>query len=199
LVAGVDEAGRGPLAGPVVAAAVILRPRCRFKGLHDSKLVAVEERERLYKQITQKALAWSVQAVDVDQIDTINILRATHLAMAQALSGLSVPPHHALVDGLRVSGLPCEHTAIVDGDALCVSIAAASIIAKVTRDRMMRELDREHPGYGFAQHKGYSTPEHYAALERLGPSPCHRRSFRPIAAFFATQGVLSLGDEAAAG
>lgn len=197
LVAGVDEAGRGPLAGPVVAAAVILPPRIRIKGLNDSKCVAPEERERLFLEITRRARCWAVHSVDVEQIDAINILRATHLAMAEALKGLNVEPHHALVDGLPVQGLPCEHTAIVDGDAHCISIAAASILAKVTRDRLMRELDAVHPGYGFAQHKGYSTPEHYAALERLGPSPIHRRSFRPVAAYYAIQGVLALGDEPA--
>lgn len=197
LVAGVDEAGRGPLAGPVVAAAVVLPPRIRIKGLNDSKQVAAEERERLYREITRRALTWAVASVDVEQIDALNILRATHLAMARALEGLSIAPHHALVDGLPVQGLPCDHTAVVDGDAHCISIAAASIIAKVTRDRLMRELDAVHPGYGFARHKGYSTPEHYEALDRLGPCPIHRRSFRPIAAYFAAQGVLSFGEEAA--
>lgn len=200
-VAGVDEAGRGPLAGPVVAAAVILPRHCELEGLNDSKCVAPEIRESLYEQITRVALAWSVSAVEREEIDAMNILRATHRAMARALESLEVAPHHALVDGLRVSGLPCEHTAIVDGDAKCVSIAAASILAKVTRDRLMVELDHLHPGYGFARHKGYSTPEHYAALERLGPSPCHRRSFRRIAAFYASQGALplSLGEEGGAG
>ena len=141
--------------------------------------------------------AWAACAVEPDEIDRINILRATHLAMAGALARLEVAAHHALVDGLPVKGLPCEHTAIVDGDAKCISIAAASIIAKVTRDRLMAELDRAHPGYGFGRHKGYSTPEHYEALRRLGPSPIHRRSFRPIAAYYASQGALPLGDEPA--
>lgn len=191
-VAGVDEAGRGPLAGPVVAAAVILPRESDLEGLDDSKCVPAELREELYSRITACAIAWSVSAVQPGEIDELNILRATHRAMARALEELEIRPHHALVDGLRVTGLPCEHTAIVDGDALCVSIAAASILAKVTRDRMMVGLDRLHPGYGFARHKGYCTPEHFAALRRLGPSPCHRRSFRPVAEFYASQGALAL-------
>jgi ribonuclease HII len=198
-VAGVDEAGRGPLAGPVVAAAVILPRHSEFEGLQDSKVVPLEVRERLYLEITTCALAWAACAVEPEEIDRINILRATHQAMAGALARLEVAPHHALVDGLPVKGLPCEHTAIIDGDAKCVSIAAASIIAKVTRDRLMVELDRVHPGYGFAQHKGYSTPDHYEALRRLGPSPCHRRSFRPIAAYYVSQGALPLSLEGAGG
>jgi ribonuclease HII len=132
-------------------------------------------------EIVGAAVAWSVAAVEPGEIDRINILRATHLAMARALDALDPAAEHALIDGLPVSGLPCPHRAIVRGDALCFSIAAASILAKVTRDRQMRELDGLHPGYGLAQHKGYGTQAHQRALRELGPSPCHRRSFRPVA------------------
>ena len=180
-VAGVDEAGRGPLAGPVVAAAVILPPGIEFAGLRDSKCLTPAERERLFGEITAAALCWAVGTVEPEEIDRVNILRATHLAMAQALAALVPTPCGALVDGLPVHGLPCPHRSLVRGDALCVSIAAASVVAKVTRDRMMEELDRRHPEYGFARHKGYSTPEHLQALSDHGPVPCHRRSFAPVA------------------
>jgi ribonuclease HII len=189
-VAGVDEAGRGPLAGPVVAAAVVLPREIELTGVHDSKRLDAAERERIYEAIRECAVCWSVAVVDHQEIDRINILRATHAAMAQALAALEPTPHGALVDGLPVQGLPCPHQAIVSGDALCVSIAAASILAKVSRDRIMVDLDEHYPGYGFARHKGYSTPEHLAALSELGPSPCHRRSFRPVA--LLTEGPLSL-------
>jgi ribonuclease HII len=179
-IAGVDEAGRGPLAGPVVAAAVILPDGFALEGLRDSKCLTAAVRDALYEQVVAAALAWSVALVEPDEIDRINILRATHLAMAQALSGLAPAADGALVDGLPVKGLPCPHQAIVRGDGCCVSIAAASILAKVTRDRRMVELDAHFPGYGLAQHKGYGTRDHLAALQRLGPALCHRRSFRPV-------------------
>jgi ribonuclease HII len=180
-VAGVDEAGRGPLAGPVVAAAVVLPRDLELEHLQDSKCLPEAVRERLYARIVAGAVCWSVAAVEPEEIDRVNILRATHRAMAQALQALQPMPHGALVDGLPVPGLPCSHQAIVRGDARCVSIAAASILAKVTRDRLMRELDERFPGYGFARHKGYHTREHLRALQERGPSPCHRRSFRPVA------------------
>lgn len=180
LVAGVDEAGRGPLAGPVVAAAVVLPPGVEIPGLRDSKQVREPEREALYEQVVAAARCWSVSVSEVEEIDRVNILRASHLAMGRALAALEPPPYGALVDGLPVAGLPCIHRSIICGDAHSVSIAAASILAKVTRDRLMRELDERYPGYGFARHKGYSTPEHFRALKELGPSPCHRRSFRPV-------------------
>lgn len=192
MVAGVDEAGRGPLAGPVVAAAVILPREVELEPLRDSKCVPANVREELYARITEIALSWSVSVVEADEIDTINILRATHAAMGRALSGLGALPDGALVDGLAVKGLPCPHTPIVDGDAKCVSIAAASILAKVTRDRLMVNYDAVHPGYGFAKHKGYSTREHYAALRKLGPCALHRRSFRPVAQFYCFQTELPL-------
>ena len=180
-IAGVDEAGRGPLAGPVVAAAVILPTEVELEGLRDSKCLTAEVREVLYAQVVQVAICWSVALVEPEEIDRINILKATHLAMARALSGLAPAADGALVDGLPVQGLPCPHQAIVGGDGSCVSIAAASILAKVTRDRLMHELDQVYPGYGLARHKGYGTREHLDALRNLGPSPCHRRSFRPVA------------------
>ena len=185
LVAGVDEAGRGPRAGPVVAAAVILDPRRRIRGIKDSKQLEAEEREELAIKIRNSALAWSVAWADVEEIDCLNILQATHLAMRRALIGLRIHPGHVQVDGNLCPsflGLPmkCSYEAIVDGDALRVCIGAASILAKVTRDRMMVGLDAVFPDYGFASHKGYSTPQHYEALDRFGPTPIHRRSFEPV-------------------
>lgn len=185
LVAGVDEAGRGPLAGPVVAAAVILDPRRRIRGIKDSKQLEPEERESLAIKIRGAALAWSVAWADVEEIDCHNILQATHLAMRRALIGLHIHPGHVQVDGNlcpSFAGLPmkCSYEAIIDGDALRTCIGAASILAKVTRDRMMCELDAIYPTYGFASHKGYSTPQHYEALDRHGPTRIHRRSFEPV-------------------
>jgi ribonuclease HII len=180
-VAGVDEAGRGPLAGPVVAAAVILPPALELPGLADSKQLAAEQREQLFVLITAGALAVGVSCIGPERIDQINILRATHEAMAEALASLPTCAAFALVDGLPVTGLPCPHRALVAGDAACVSIAAAAIIAKVVRDRFMLTLEERHPGYRFARNKGYPTPDHLEALRRLGPCPAHRRTFRPVA------------------
>jgi len=180
-IAGVDEAGRGPLAGPVVAAAVVLPEDVKLEGLRDSKCLPEPVREQLYVQVLEVALGWAVGVASPEEIDRVNILRATHLAMARALSALSPGADGALVDGLPVRGLPCPHHAIVRGDGCCMSIAAASVLAKVTRDRLMLALDGEHPGYGFARHKGYGTREHLQALREFGPLPCHRRSFRPVA------------------
>ncbi len=185
LCAGVDEAGRGPLAGPVVAAAVILDPKRRIRGVRDSKQLNPEEREALAIKIRANALAWSVAWADVEEIDTHNILEATYLAMRRALLGLRICPAHVQIDGNRCpsfSGLSldCSFEAIIDGDALRVCIGAASILAKVTRDRMMCELDRIYPQYGFAVHKGYGTPAHYDVLDAIGPSRIHRRSFEPV-------------------
>jgi ribonuclease HII len=182
-VAGVDEAGRGPLAGPVVVAAVILDPARPVDGLADSKVLAQAARERLSDAIVERALAHAVVVVEAGEIDRLNVLRATLAGMARALRGLDPAAGHALIDGNRLpSDLPCPATAIVDGDALEPAISAASILAKVARDRLMVALDARHPGYGFAQHKGYPTPEHLAALARLGPCPEHRRSFAPVRA-----------------
>ena len=189
-IAGVDEAGRGPLAGPVVAAAVILPVNFRARGIDDSKVLTPRERERLYSRITNHAEC-GVGVASVDEIDRLNILRASHLAMRRALQALPPPaPDHALIDGrftpdrfgLDVGEAEASNrfTALIDGDAQSVSIAAASIIAKVTRDRQMEDLDAQFPGYGFAQHKGYYTPDHIAALRELGPCAIHRQSFAPV-------------------
>jgi ribonuclease HII len=182
LVAGVDEAGRGPLAGPVVAAAVILPDDCAIEGLNDSKKLTAKKREHFHAMLTVRAdIHWGIGQADVAEIDRLNILRATHLAMARAVAALPRKPDHALVDGLPVRGLPVPHTALVAGDTLSLSIAAASIIAKVTRDRLMTALDAQYPQYGFARHKGYGVREHLEALRSHGPSPVHRRSFQPVA------------------
>jgi ribonuclease HII len=180
LVAGVDEAGRGPLAGPVVAAAVILNRAKIPKGLNDSKQLSAERRDELFSHIMFSAIAVGVGEAGVDEIDLINIRQATHMAMARAVRALKFQPAFALVDGNDAPALPCPCDTIVEGDAKSVSIAAASIIAKVTRDRMMAALHREHPHYGWLRNKGYGTPEHLSALARLGPTPHHRRSFAPV-------------------
>lgn len=179
-VAGVDEAGRGPLAGPVVAAAVILDPNAVPEGLADSKVLDTVAREVAYERIMASAIAVGVGEADVAEIDRLNILHATMAAMKRAVGALDVKPKVVLVDGNRLPSLDCRGEAIVDGDALCLSIAAASIVAKVTRDRMMIALGRDFPGYGFEKHKGYATAEHHAAIERLGVTAHHRRSFRTI-------------------
>jgi ribonuclease HII len=179
-VAGVDEAGRGPLAGPVVAAAVVLPPGTRIAGVDDSKRLAPEERERLFEVIRAQAAAVGVAVVDHLTIDRINILEATRLAMGQALAALEVEPELVLTDYVTVPGLRCPQRNLVDGDRRSASVAAASIIAKVTRDRIMQEADREYPGYGFGRHKGYPTPEHRLALELHGPCALHRRTFAGI-------------------
>lgn len=179
-VAGIDEAGRGPLAGPVVAAAVILDPSHKIRGLRDSKVMTPEEREEVGAAIRVKALAWAVASSDVAEIDSLNILRATLLAMRRAVEALSVPPIEALIDGDHCPALACPAYAIVKGDRDVPAISAASIIAKTTRDAMLVALDREYPMYGFARHKGYGTPEHLAALDLHGPCPAHRKSFAPV-------------------
>lgn len=187
-VAGMDEAGRGPLAGPVIAAAVVInRPFLEreehgaLRGLTDSKKLTEKRREHFFQVLcaasdVQFGLGWA----DVSEIDTHNILAATHLAMARALMKLSPLPDLVLVDGLPVPNLPCPSTAIVGGDGASFSIAAASIFAKVTRDRFMVEMDAAYPGYGFARHKGYGTKDHLAAIRKLGPCSCHRKSFAPV-------------------
>lgn len=187
-LAGVDEAGRGPLAGPVVAAAVVFPEEwlqdawpADLDGLNDSKQLTEDRREAYFRFLVgHPGVRHGIGRVDAAGIDALNILRATHRAMNEALRALRPRPAHALVDGRPVPGLLVEHTAVVKGDARSYSIAAASVLAKVTRDRIMLEADRAWPGYGFAQHKGYPTPEHLAALARLGPCPIHRRSFAPV-------------------
>ena len=187
-VAGVDEAGRGPLAGPVVAAAVVLPGEWidgglpgSLRGLNDSKQLSAAQREAFYEALmAAPGVERGIASVDAGRIDALNILRATHLAMKEAAAQLLPLPDWILVDGLPVRGLPAGHTAVVKGDALSYSIAAASVLAKVTRDRWMVECDRQYPGYGFALHKGYGTAAHMEALRRLGPCPIHRRSFAPL-------------------
>jgi ribonuclease HII len=180
-IAGVDEVGRGALFGPVVAAAVIL-PECLDElasaGLKDSKQLTREEREALDTQIRGMALAFSIAAVDAETIDRVNIYQASRMAMLAAVQGLTIEPDHLLIDAMRLDH-PCRQTKLIYGDALSLSIAAASVIAKVHRDAMMRELDTLHPGYGLASHKGYATPAHRRALAQIGPCPLHRRSFAP--------------------
>ncbi|MEO8459481.1 MAG: ribonuclease HII [Dokdonella sp.] len=180
-VAGVDEAGRGPLAGPVAVAAVILDPRRPIDGLADSKLLSAKRREQLEIEIQHRALAWAVCYVDVDEIDRFNILQATLIGMARALAALAIAPTLALIDGNRLPrDLPCAARAIIGGDALEPAISAASILAKTARDRLMCAFDPIHPSYGFAQHKGYPTRAHLDALTTLGACPIHRRSFAPV-------------------
>jgi ribonuclease HII len=187
-IAGVDEAGRGPLAGPVVAAALIFpvewisrRIPKRLAKINDSKQLDPGTREILYAElVSHPEISFGIAQADVKMIDEINILQATHHAMNLALAQLRPPPEHALVDGLRVKTLTFPQTPIISGDALSFSIAAASILAKVSRDRLMRDYDERYPGYNFSQHKGYGTPGHLAALQELGPSPIHRQSFSPM-------------------
>ena len=180
LMAGVDEVGRGPLAGPVVAAAVILDDRRTIRGLNDSKLLGADERERLDVEIRRKAVCWSIAAASVDEIDSINILRAALLAMRRAVEGLAQQPQIVLVDGNQRPELTMAVRTVVGGDAKVRAISAASIIAKVYRDRLCMQLHDEHPQYGFDSHKGYPTPDHLAALREHGACAHHRRSFAPV-------------------
>lgn len=183
---GLDEVGRGPLAGPVMAAAVIMPQARSLTGLRDSKLLSASQREELYELITASALDWAVGRAEVEEIDQLNILQASLLAMRRAVEALGITPKHALVDGNQNPKLLCSVDMIVDGDQLEPLISAASIVAKVTRDREMIALDHHYPGYGFAQHKGYSTRAHLAALENLGPCLIHRKSFAPVKKFYLT-------------
>ena len=176
-VCGVDEAGRGPLAGPVFAAAVILPENCVIDGLNDSKKISEKKRNMLFEVIREKAISYSIASVDEKVIDEINILQATYLAMKKSVEGLGVPADYALIDGNRMPPLNIEGETVVKGDALSPSIAAASILAKVSRDRFMLELDKKYPQYKFSQHKGYGTKLHYEMLTEYGVSDCHRMSF----------------------
>lgn len=181
-VAGIDEAGRGPLAGPVMAAAVILPDGYRHRRINDSKMLTEDERERLYAELIADArLFFSSALASVEEIDRLNILRASHLAMERAVRGLPHLPDICIIDGLPVRGFPYPHEAHVNGDGLSLSIAAASIIAKVERDRLMRAASEEYPQYAFHAHKGYCTPDHLIRLREHGPCPLHRRSFQPVA------------------
>jgi ribonuclease HII len=184
---GIDEAGRGPWAGPVVSAAVILPSALRIEGLNDSKLLSPRQREELYGFITREAEGWAVGVVDHEVIDRINILQATYESMRAAFSKLTVKPDIVVVDGRLIPRFPARQVAFAKADRLSASVAAASIIAKVTRDRMMMEAHAEHPGYGFDRHKGYGTPEHMEALRRHGPCRIHRKSFAPVRALLPTR------------
>ncbi len=179
-VAGVDEAGRGPLAGPVIAGAVILDPERPIEGLRDSKRLSALRRDALFDQIRERALAWAVGRAEVEEIDRINILQATMLAMQRAVEALEPFAEHALIDGNRCPELACTSQAIIRGDSKVAAISAASILAKVTRDREMLELDKRYPGYGLARHKGYPSKAHIEALASLGVTPVHRRSYAPV-------------------
>ena len=180
-IAGVDEVGRGPMFGPVVAAAVMLAPRCRLEGLNDSKKLSEKKRNELDVEIRGNAVAWAIAAVDVETIDRINIRRASLLAMMQAVSQLALTPDYLLIDGIDTIDFACPQQAVIQGDGTSFSIAAASVLAKVYRDRLLVDLDGEFPGYGLASHKGYCCPAHLAALARLGPTPLHRKNWSPVA------------------
>ena len=179
LIAGVDEVGRGPLAGPVVAAAVILPENCKIPGLNDSKKIPKSKHKEIYEAVLQNAIAIGIGVKDNQVIDQVNIYEATKLAMMEAIGQLEPQPQHLLIDAMRLD-LPIPQTSIIKGDANSLSIAAASIVAKVTRDQMMEEFDKEYPGYDFAQNAGYGTAKHLAGLDKLGVTPIHRRSFEPI-------------------
>ena len=179
LIAGVDEVGRGPLAGPVVAAAVILPKACKIPGLNDSKKIPKSKHKEIYEAVLQNAIAIGIGIKDNQVIDQVNIYEATKLAMMEAIGQLEPQPQHLLIDAMRLD-LPIPQTSIIKGDANSLSIAAASIVAKVTRDQMMEEFDREYPGYDFAQNAGYGTAKHLAGLDQLGVTPIHRRSFEPV-------------------
>ena len=180
-IAGLDEVGRGPMFGPVVAAAVIFPKGCRLPGLTDSKQLSEKMRNEFDGEIRSSAIAWAVAAIDVEIIDRINIRRASLLAMRTAVEKLALTPDYLLIDGLDTIDWPCQQQAVVQGDGTSMSIAAASVLAKVYRDRMLVELDAVYPGYGLARHKGYCSAEHLEALKRLGPTPLHRKSFGPVA------------------
>jgi ribonuclease HII len=180
-IAGLDEVGRGPMFGPVVAAAVILPHGFRLQGLTDSKLLTEKQRNEFEPVIRLNAVAWAIAAVDAETIDRINIHQASLLAMRRAVEQLSLSPDFLLIDGRATIDWPCPQQAVIHGDRTSLSIAAASVLAKVHRDRLLVELDRQFPGYGLAEHKGYCCPQHIAALARLGPTPLHRKSYRPVA------------------
>lgn len=194
-IAGVDEVGRGPLAGPVVVAAVILPLNLRIKGINDSKKLSLKKRNELYKIILNEALAVNVSFIDERVIDEINIYEATKKGMLEAISGLKIKPEHVLIDAMPLRELAIAHTSIIHGDALSASIGAASIIAKVTRDEYMDKMDIKYPNYGFKHHKGYCTKEHLEALEKYGPCEIHRKSFAPVKKFYTNQLTLDLFEE----
>ena len=195
LVCGVDEVGRGPLAGPVVVAACIMPPLLRIKGINDSKKLSEKKREELYKIIVKEAIAYNVVFVSEKEIDELNIYQATKKGMLEAIKGLKVEPQHVLIDAMPLGELELPHTSIIHGDALSASIAAASILAKVTRDHFMEKMDVKYPNYGFKRHKGYCTKAHVEALEKYGPCAIHRKTFAPVSKYFTKQLSLDLFGE----
>ena len=196
LVCGVDEVGRGPLAGPVCVAAVIMPPFLRIKGINDSKKLSEKKREELYKIIVKEAIAYNVVFVSEKEVDELNIYQATKKGMLEAIKGLKVAPQYVLIDAMPLGELETPHNSIIHGDALSASIAAASILAKVTRDHYMEKMDIKYPNYGFKRHKGYCTKAHIDALEKYGPCAIHRKTFAPVSKYFTKQLSLDLfGDE----
>ena len=191
-IAGVDEVGRGPLAGPVVVAAVIMPINLRLKGINDSKKLSEKKRKELYKVILKEALAINVAFIDEKQVDELNIYEATKKGMLEAVAGLEITPEHVLIDAMPLNELQIPHTSIIHGDATSASIGAASIVAKVVRDEYMEKMDFKYPNYGFKHHKGYCTKEHVEALEKFGPCEIHRRSFAPVSKYFTKQLSLDL-------
>ena len=191
-ICGVDEAGRGPLAGPVVVAACILPPFLRIEGINDSKKLTAKKRSDLYKIIVKSALAYSVVFINEKEIDELNIYQATKKGMLLAIEGLKTAPDYALIDAMPLSELKLPHDSIIHGDARCASVAAASIIAKVTRDEYMEKMDVKYPNYGFRKHKGYGTKAHLEALEKYGPCEIHRKTYAPVSKYFSKQMTLDL-------
>lgn len=194
-ICGVDEAGRGPLAGPVVVAACILPPFLRIEGINDSKQLSKKKREELYKTIVKNALAYNIVFVSADEVDELNIYQATKKGMLEAIRGLEIKPDHCLIDAMPLGELEIPHTSIIHGDARCASVAAASILAKVTRDNYMEKMDIKYPNYGFKKHKGYGTKAHLEAIEKYGPCKIHRKTYSPISKYYSKQMSLDLDFE----
>lgn len=192
LICGVDEAGRGPLAGPLVVAACILPPFLRIEGINDSKQLSAKKRKELYKVIVKNALAYKIVFVTEEDVDSLNIYQATKKGMLMAIAGLKNKPDYALIDAMPLGELEIPHNSIIHGDARCASVAAASILAKVTRDEYMEKMDIKYPNYGFKKHKGYGTKAHMQALEKYGPCKIHRKSFAPVSKFYSKQMSISL-------
>lgn len=193
-ICGVDEAGRGPLAGPLVVAACILPPFLRIEGINDSKQLSAKKRKELYKVIVKNALAYKIVFVTEEDVDSLNIYQATKKGMLMAIAGLKNKPDYALIDAMPLGELEIPHNSIIHGDARCASVAAASILAKVTRDEYMEKMDIKYPNYGFKKHKGYGTKAHMQALEKYGPCKIHRKSFAPVSKFYSKQMSISFDD-----
>ncbi len=196
LICGVDEAGRGPLAGPVVVAACILPPFLRIDGINDSKQLTAKKRAELFKIIVKNAVAYHIVFISEADVDLLNIYQATKKGMLEAIQGLEVAPDHVLIDAMPLGELKIPHTSIIHGDARCASVAAASILAKVTRDEYMEKMDVKYPNYGFKKNKGYGTKVHMEALEKYGPCPIHRKTYAPVSKYFSRQLSFDLEDEA---